>query len=104
MALLACGRAAMVSVPIYDTFANASVEFVVEHAQVGALFCDATNLLRLATQLPKSRQRVRHVYYWGSPAAAHLEVCDLGCVWPAAAWALAVERCVSYAPRCGSKW
>ena len=65
LAMQACNRMSFVCVPIYDTFGEDAVEFIVNHSETNIIFADGVHLTKLQKAMAKMKANVRNVVYWG---------------------------------------
>lgn len=59
-------------IPLYDTLGENAVEYIINHSEAVAAFCDSKKLSQLAKAA--ANEGFKHVIYWGEGDAAALEV------------------------------
>ena len=65
LTMQACNRMSLVCVPIYDTFGENALEFIVNHSETSIIFADGIHLTKLQKTMAKIKANVHNVVYWG---------------------------------------
>lgn len=75
--LQACNRMNFTCVPLYDSLGENAIEFILNHAECVAAFCQTEKLPALAKALDKTKQFLKAVVYWGAGNADAIKVMHL---------------------------
>ena len=71
----ACNRMSYQCVPLYDTLGENAVEYIINHSEAVAAFCDSKKLGQLAKAAKGfCTGGFKHVIYWGDGDVAAVEV------------------------------
>jgi long-chain acyl-CoA synthetase len=82
ISMQACNRMSVYCIPLYDSLGENAIEFIISHSESSLVFVQASNLPELIKALPKVKNLVKNVVYWGgdasSAAASVKTIKDLG--------------------------
>ena len=71
----ACNRMSYQCVPLYDTLGENAVQYIINHSEAVAAFCDSKKLGQLA-KAARGSDNFKYVIYWGDGDATAIEVGD----------------------------
>eukprot|EP00878_Enallax_costatus_P003626 GHUV01003840.1.p1 GENE.GHUV01003840.1~~GHUV01003840.1.p1 ORF type:complete len:345 (+),score=105.28 GHUV01003840.1:110-1144(+) len=72
IAMQACNRMSYQCVPLYDTLGENAVQYIINHSEAVAAFCDSKKLGQLA-KAARGSENFKYVIYWGDGDAAAIE-------------------------------
>ena len=61
-------------VPLYDSLGENAIEFIINHSESSIVFVCTTKLAGLAKALPKTKNVLKTIIYWGEGHPASIEV------------------------------
>jgi len=64
LAMQACNNQSMQCIPLYDTLGAEVIEYIVNHAEISLVFCEATKMEHLVEAMPKCPS-LKTVVMWG---------------------------------------
>ena len=70
----ACNRQSVYCVPLYDTLGENAIEYIISHSESTIVFTSALNFPKLAQALPKVKEQLKTVVYWGKADSANEQV------------------------------
>ena len=70
----ACNRLNSPCVPLYDSLGENAIEFIIKHAEASVAFVATEKLHNLVKALPKPKDVLKTVIYWGEGNKAAVEV------------------------------
>jgi len=70
----ACNRMSSPCVPLYDSLGENAIEFIINHAEASVAFVATEKLPNLVKALPKTKEVLKTVVYWGEGNKAAIEV------------------------------
>lgn len=73
----ACNRLNTVCVPLYDSLGENAIEYIINHSEAVIAFVAASKLPALAKALPKTKDTLKAVVYWGTGNEQCVEVGEL---------------------------
>jgi long-chain acyl-CoA synthetase len=73
LVIQACNRSSGIVVPLYDSLGESAVEYTVNHSETKLIFIEASKISTLAKAVPKIKDNVKTVVYWGTPGAGDVE-------------------------------
>ncbi|EFJ51208.1 hypothetical protein VOLCADRAFT_73402 [Volvox carteri f. nagariensis] len=65
VAMQACNRMSLQCVPLYDSLGENAVEYIINHSESVAAFCSTQKLPALVKALPRTKETLKSVIYWG---------------------------------------
>ncbi|GFR48302.1 hypothetical protein Agub_g10182 [Astrephomene gubernaculifera] len=73
VAMQACNRMSMHCVPLYDSLGENAIEYIINHSESVVAFCSTEKLPNLTKALPKTKDTLKLVVYWGAGNEAALK-------------------------------
>ena len=70
----ACNRLNAPCVPLYDSLGENAIEFIINHAEAAVAFVSTEKLPNLVKALPKTKEILKTIVYWGEGNKASIEV------------------------------
>lgn len=70
LVIQACNASSAVLVPLYDSLGEDAVEYTVNHAETEVIFVQATKFPQLTKAVPKIKQTVQAIIYWGESSSS----------------------------------
>jgi long-chain acyl-CoA synthetase len=70
ISMQACNRMSVYCIPLYDSLGENAIEFIINHSESSLVFVQASNLPELIKALPKVKNLVKNVVYWGGDASS----------------------------------